>query len=644
MKNTHKALALSVIGAASLQSLAADFKLSDDVTASVKGTATVGTMVRMDDPSPNVYTYVTGPAAGLAPGNLIGTTNSADTNFRKNDLVSTVLKATVDLDVHGKDAGVFLRAYGWTDPSLSNDGRPYGNYPNGYHAGSALSDSGFAPEAKFSNLLIRDAYAYKTFKLDDESDVKVKLGRQTLDWGKSILTPGGINSAVNAMDYAASTRPGALPEEGKLATGMFAASLAKGKNWGADGFFKLENVTPTFPGCGTFFDTSSLIPTGCNLAAAFGNTAIGTGSPIGTPASLGERSIYQSGYYVHRGADVTPSATGQWGLSMKYVADSINTEFRGYAINTSSNIPGFHIYKPTAPVSTTGPITASAVLTPGQIAATNQALNFLSSPNGLQYSIGYAPDVQVYGLSFDSKLSPLSRVYGELAVRPNAQLNWNGNDMLSAALLPGQMLSTYKGNAGLVGGQYDAWDRLAVSTLTVGGSKVFPAALGAERVVVLAELGLSHVDGLPDQMAMRYGRAFSYGAAPYLKANGTIGGGCTETISPVTGMSLGVPGKTCTTDGFVTTDAVGVRLNVSARYPNAMGAATLTPALYMASDISGYSYDGTYSQGRLVLRPSLKVEWGKDYYMDVAYTSITGGAYNLAVDKGNLMIAAGLRF
>lgn len=286
---TFKRTVTAALVSSALSAMATDYQLSDGITASVKGTATLGTMVRMDDPSSNSYTYVTSQQVGLPAGNLVGLTNSADVNFKKNDMVSTVLKATVDLDVHGKDAGVFLRVYGWTDPTLSNAGHPYGNYANGYSAGSALSDSGFSPEAKFSNLLLRDAYVYKSFQLDDESTLKAKLGRQTLDWGKSMLTGGGINSAVNAMDYAASTRPGALPEEGKLATAMLSASLAKGKNWGADGFVKLENVTPTFPGCGTFFDASSLVPTGCNLAGAIGNAI--PGSPLSTPLSLSEPSI-----------------------------------------------------------------------------------------------------------------------------------------------------------------------------------------------------------------------------------------------------------------------------------------------------------------------------------------------------------------
>ena len=52
----------------------------------------------------------------------------------------------------------------------------------------------------------------------------------------------------------------------------------------------------------------------------------GTGSPLATPLSLSEPAIFNSGYYMHRGADVNPSASGQWGLSFKYLAESLDTE------------------------------------------------------------------------------------------------------------------------------------------------------------------------------------------------------------------------------------------------------------------------------------------------------------------------------
>lgn len=648
-KPNHIALA-AALTCASVPALAVDFKLGE-LDAKLTGTATIGTMLRMDEPSPDVYTYVNSQVTGIAAGKTVGTSGAADMNFEKNKPVSTVLKATLDFDVHGKNAGFFARAYGWTDTELSNGSRPYGNFANGYTAGTALSDAGFSQENKFSNILLRDVYLYGNFQPAEGMELKGRLGRQSLDWGKAMIIGGGINAAINPLDYAAMFRPGALPEDGKLPTAMLSASLAVGNNWGGDAFIKLENRNPNFPGCGTFFDAASLLPQGCNLAAAFGNTSpfpAAIGSPLTTVASLSEPAIYKSGYFVHRGADANPKDDGQWGLSLRYLADSIKTEFRGYAMNTSSTVPGFRVYTPTTALGVASPINL-AVLPAAQrptAAVFNYAFNSLTDPNGLKYGVSYANDVQLFGLAFDSKPAPGTRVYGEFAVRPNAQLNWNGNDLLTAALQPlvaNAALNITKGLGSLPPGSvYDAFDRLRVTTAMLGGTQFLPKVLGSEIAVVALELGVSHVDNLPDPNVLRYGRAFSYGAAPNIQLNGTMSA-CSEAVA-ANGIPAGVAGKTCTTDGFVTTDAVGLRLNLMARYPDALWGATLVPSLFLAKDISGYSYDGTYSQGRTTLRPSLRAEWGQKYYLDLAYTRFAGGDYNILADRSNLTLVAGLRF
>jgi len=105
-----------------------------------------------------------------------------------------------------------------------------------------------------------------------------------------------------------------------------------------------------------------------------------------------------------------------------------------------------------------------------------------------------------------------------------------------------------------------------------------------------------------------------------------------------------VPGKTCTTDGFITSTAWGWRLNAGATYSNLMFGASLTPSVMIASDVSGYSFDGTFSAGRLAVRPALRADWGKTYFAQLAYTHMSGGNYNLSADRSNLMLAAGARF
>ena len=71
MKTIHKALALSVLGAASVPALALDFKIGDGIEGKFNSTLTLGTQIRTDSPNPDAY--ATTPSAfvpGAAPGKL----------------------------------------------------------------------------------------------------------------------------------------------------------------------------------------------------------------------------------------------------------------------------------------------------------------------------------------------------------------------------------------------------------------------------------------------------------------------------------------------------------------------------------------------------------------------------------------------
>jgi hypothetical protein len=233
-------------------------------------------------------------------------------------------------------------------------------------------------------------------------------------------------------------------------------------------------------------------------------------------------------------------------------------------------------------------------------------------------------------MSFNTKLDQTAGLFGEVAYRPNQPINLNATDIVNAFVLRSGPIAQNKGtNAIPVGGTFDAYDTFGVATASLGGNKVFPKSLGADRVVLAGELGFSHVNGLPDTNYLRYGRALAYSAAGYAG-----GPACVDSV----------PGKTCTSDGYITTDAWGLRALASAVYPNAVGGAMLTPSLLVAADISGYSYDGTFSQGRLTVRPGIRADWGKDYYAEIQYNMYSGGNYNLLVDRSFVSLVAGARF
>ena len=157
--------------------------------------------------------------------------------------------------------------------------------------------------------------------------------------------------------------------------------------------------------------------------------------------------------------------------------------------------------------------------------------------------------------------------------------------------------------------------------------------------MLAAEIGGSFINGLPDPSVMRYGRPLGYGPAAYATATGALSA-CSETPAGL----AGVPGKTCTFDGYMSKTAWGVRGRIAATYYVAAAGANLTPSLTVAKDIAGYSYDGTFSEGRLTWRAALRADWGKRFYGEVSYTGMGGGNYNLMADRSNLGLVAGWNF
>ncbi len=628
-KRQIPALIACLIGVAP-SAYATDFDLGQGLQATVNGAASLGTMVRTDAPNPDNYGLVPSTAVpGAAPGKLVGPTGGSDLNYARNQPVSTVVKVLADVDVHTKDHkfGAFVRTVGWYDFTLGQADGAYGNYPNRYQTNAPLSDNGFAKEAKFSNVLFRDAFVYGQFDLPQNMVLDTRLGRQVLNWGTSQFLTGGINSAINATDFAALARPGATAADGKLPLGMFSGSLKINDSWKADGFIPYESRATVLPGCGTFYDVTSFVPQGCNLAAAF-TAPIAAYPPLSTVASLTEASLINSGLYVHRTADKLASGAGQFGAAMQYSAAKLQTDFRAYIINTASSLP---TYRVTVENNNGGYYPAGLL----------GALSRLKSPTGLGYSLTYPENTRLYGLSFDTKADTTTRYFGEVAFRPNQALSMNASDLLSAFLLraPNSLLQNNKNILGVApGGTFDGFDRYGVTTASLGVNKIFPAAMGADRWVVAAEAGISHVNGLPDPSVMRYGRPLPYGAAAY-----TINGTPTACSESAPGFN-GVPGKTCTTSGYISSNAWGVRTRIAATYGNVVAGVTLTPSVYIAKDIKGFSYDGTYSQGRYTVRPAVRADWSKKFFTEVAYTRMGGGDYNLLSDRSNITLVAGMAF
>ena len=660
--------ALSLLCAA-LPTQAAETALSPDLKLKLDSTLTLGTIVRAEAPDPAEYAFIPSTTVpGATPGLLTGQTGGSDLNFRRGRPVSTVVQGMFDLSLRSHDMGLMLRTAAWHDFTLGQQSAAFGNYANGYTPGATLSDQGMLSAARFSGVMLRDVYAFAGFDLGEQRRLELRVGRQVLDgngsqgqlsgsWGGARLITGGIASALNPNDYAAQFRPGALPEEARVPVGMLSLHLKQGAQWSLDAFLPWETRQTVLPGCGTFFDIISVAPTGCNLGSAIPYTFAGT--PLSTINSLTEHSLLASGLYLQRLPDQLPSGSGQFGLAGHYVFTALRTELAAYAMNTQTITPFFRMRVDDvrgAPVSVALPGQAGLVfsalqrLNPwvSQLPAAYAAA-YTPPPtgqgNGLQYGVTVPKSVRLYGLSFNTQAAPTTRFYGELAYRPNQPLSYNLNDLLNAMLLrtPTSLLAEQRQLLTVpAGGYLDAFDRMKVTTASLGVNQAWRQVLGAQAVQLTAEIGASHVNGLPDPLQMRYGRAFAYGSAPFEDARTGTLSNCPQ---PANGAGLYfAPGKTCTSDGFITSTAWGWRLAAGAMYPNAVAGVTLQPSLLLAYDAHGYAYDGSFSQGRRMIRPALRASWSGGWWADIAYTGIGGGRYNLLADRSNVALSLGVKF
>jgi len=597
MNSSKKLWTLTALTAACLHAQAHEFATENGVQGKLNGIVTFGTQIRASDPNPEAYSYVVSPSVpGVPTGKLAGQNGGPDLNFQKGDQISTVLKGVMDLDLKKNNVGVFVRASAWQDFALGQKNAAYGNYPNGFQANTPLSDKGFDSSSQFNNAEVRDYFVYGATQLEQGQTLDTRLGRQVLNWGGSQLIGGGIGSVINPTDFGSMYRPGAQAFESKLPVGMLSAKLAAGKAWQLEGFMAYEHRGNVYPGCGTYFDVASFIASGCNMISFAGHS---------------EQWNLANNNYVHRTPDITPSGPKHFGFAYGFKSEALATDLKLYALKTVSVAPSYRMTVNRLPTSTL------------DVGATN-------------YGLIYPENVSVFGTSFSKKINPELTAYGELAYRPNQPLSFNASDLLSGFTSSSNttLLNIAKNIKAISpGGTFDAYDRFDVFTGSVGVNQVFPKALNAEKVSVTSEIGFSHVSALPDPSVLRFGRGTAYGSAAYVG-----GAACVDSASGK------VVGKSCTTDGYTSSDAWGVRLVASASYANALAGATLTPSIALGKDIKGYSYDSTFSEGRATVRPSVRAEWNKTYFADFQYTRFSGGNYNLLVDRDYYSLVGGMRF
>jgi Protein of unknown function (DUF1302) len=583
--------------------LAEEYKIGD-VDLTVTGAATVGTEVRTTDRDPALIFAPNGRRAGIPATALSGANqDDGNLNYAQGSPVSTVAKAFATVDARYQNYGVLVTGKVWGDFTQLYGDVPWGNFANGYTPFTPLGQAGFGSRQQFAGFAVQQAYAY-TRQTIGGATLDGRIGEINIPWGLQTAIPGGLAFAVNAFDYAAIVRPGAQAQESLIPTpGAFT-------RWGflqdkatLDVFYLFQGPQSQLPGCGTFFSGADWVAPGCNNVYF---------SP-----TLADPISFATDFALNRmGAPVVHDAN--FGIGGSYQADALHTKFGLYYA---------HVDQPT-PVGETV-----------KTLRTGNVFFLPTNPGNLNpgYTVAYLGAVDTFTFNFTTQIDRTS-LYGEYTFSPNKPVNFNAADLVFAVVGP-QFATPLRAiyNATPLGGIMPGADRLQVGNLDLGIRQVMPqafsSAFNAAALTVDAEFGLKQVYNLPSDL--RFGRSEVFGQGP------------------VAGFPCGSAGETpqqlavqCTMNPYVTSNAYGTRLNAALTYENVfVQGLKLTPSIGLIWDMSGWSYDGIFNQGRVAMPLRLRADYGKNYFAEISWVpALRVATYDNLSDRQFVSFAVGVRF
>lgn len=607
---------------------------SGELTGSFDTTISAGSQWRMQGRDPALISIANGGTSrdpNADDGNL---------NYNKGALVSSVLKATHDLDIKLGNYGLFTRASYFYDGAASDK--------------AALGPK--AHENTAHDVEVLDFFVHGKFDLGGRK-LAVRAGKQVVSWGESTFIANGIN-VLNPVNVSKLRVPGSELKEGFIPTEMLWASqeitdqLTLEATWMAK--WKKTKIDPR----GTFFSTTDLASDdGTTGYTGFGRRNDWHGAGGVFPVTANAQLI------APRSADREPGDGGQYGFALRYFLPELNnTEVGLYHANyhsrtpyvsgyrggittaaTISNnlsaaqagalaaagIPAFATGNPACTVvsvpafgslHTAANIGALAPIVGGVANAT--ALSALNATNAAcasaagqagTYFVDYPKNIKLWGLSFNTAGPAGIALQGEYSYRSNQPLQLPTAELLGAALgIANQLTSTNPAAAAAVaaGTEIPGYRRVKMHQLQVTATKTFGPSFGAEQFTAVGEVGYTRLD-LPDNLKF-------------------AGPGC---HLPQPGSSATSAFNSTSTDCFATKNSWGYRLVGRLDYPNALGAATVSPRIAFSHDVDGVG--PTFNAGTKALTLGVGFNFQQNWQADIAYTSFFGGKTYSGTDAPN---------
>jgi hypothetical protein len=594
------ALALAV---GSPSAFAFEFK-SGEITGSFDTTVSLGAQWRMQSRDPALVS--------IANSGTSRDPNSDDGNLRydRGDVVSTLLKATHDLDLKYRNFGAFVRASYFYDFAVHDKGNLFPATRN------ELGDGGE----------ILDAYLRGNFDIGGRN-LNLRLGKQVVSWGESTFIQNGIN-VLNPVNVSRLRAPGSELKEGFIPTMMAYASQEVTDNLTVEVALPTEWKKTKIDPAGSFFSTNDFVADDSTRAyTGFGrrndiNGAAGVFLANGNAALWAPRSV-----------DHEASDSGQYGIALRYFLPELNnSEIGFYHANYHSRTPYVSGYR--GAITTGGTIIGAAcagnrldIPTFGAVftglnagAATTAACNSAAAqtaaaiaagrPNSGTYFVEYPEDIKLFGVSINTSLPGGVALQGEYSYRKNQPIQLPSAELLGAALGIGNQL-TYTNPVSAAGVAYgteiSGYRRVKMHQIQFTATKAFGPTFGAEQLVTVGEIGYTYLD-LPSNLQF---------AAP----------GC---HLPQPGSSASSAYNSTSTDCFATKNSWGYRLVGRLDYPNAFLGSTVSPRIAFSHDVSGSS--PTFNEGAKAITFGVGFNYRQNWQADIGYTAFFGGRTVSGVD------------
>ncbi len=302
---------------------------------------------------------------------------------------------------------------------------------------------------------------------------------------------------------------------------------------------------------------------------------------------------------------------------------------------------------------------------------TSQATNIATHEYAITagYFIEYPEDIQLIGLSFNTQLQSSGiALQGEVSYRKDAPLQYDDVELLFAALTPfEQGLATLRntplppvcppgvpaaatisrcGQLGAFGlnqeisgfALHDVWQAQATAT------KTFVNVLKAAQMVMVAEVGITQVQDLPNKLnGGPNGRGLRYnGPGTSVSGNAELASRHCPALPPAQCLALNLVEPQ---NRFADSTSWGYRLAGRLEYPGLMGPWNVLPRFSWQHDVDGTTPGpgGNFVEGRYGLTLGVSANLQAKWELDMAWTKFGGaGRWNDTNDRD--FVAATIKY